>query len=149
MESNEEPESNHEHSVLVGRTELTLQQLGMLQSSVPRLMLEVSARFSRGYHAGKAKNARLARFQIGEGAKLLRLCAVVQPRYADAISQFMTEQVEPLRELLGNEQWNELDSAWDELTKEVNRWHDEFDHGFLVWKVSNDPPSDLDLSPQG
>ena len=33
------------------------------------------------------------------------------------------------------------------MTSEINRWHEEFAPGFLVWKVSDTPPEDLDLPP--
>ena len=83
--------NDHTHAPSNGKVELTLEQLALMQPGVARLMLEVSNRFSRGYHAAKAENSRLARFQLSEGSKVLRLCAVVQPRYVEAVDQFMAE----------------------------------------------------------
>jgi hypothetical protein len=140
-------ERDHTHVVNNGKVELTFEQLGFLQPSVARLMLEVSQRYTRGYHAALAKNARLARFQIGEGTKLLRLCAVVQPRYADAVASFVRDHVDPIRDLMAKGDWEALEPAWAGMTEEVNRWHAEFAHGFLVWKVGDTPPPDLDLTP--
>ena len=140
--------SDHTHAPSNGKVEITLEQLAMMQPGVARLMLEISDRYSRGYHAAKAKNARLARFQLSEGSKLLRICGVVNPRYQGPVEQFMQEHVNPLRDLLGDERWDDLDKAWEAMTVEINRWHEEFDHGFLVWRVSQTPPADLDLTPQ-
>lgn len=139
--------TDHTHTASNGKVELTLDQLAILQPSVARLMLEVSERFTRGYHAARAGNARLARFQISEGSKLLRLCALVQPRYTDAVAEFLRDHVEPIRELMAAGSWDALEPAWEAMTAEVNRWHAEFAHGFLVWKVGDTPPADLDLSP--
>jgi hypothetical protein len=139
--------NDHTHAPSNGKVELTLEQLALMQPGVARLMLEVSNRFSRGYHAAKAENSRLARFQLSEGSKVLRLCAVVQPRYVEAVDQFMAEHVNVVRDLIEAKQWDRLDLAWEAMTKEINRWHEEFAHGFLVWKVSDTPPEDLDLTP--
>lgn len=140
--------TDHTHAPSNGKVELTLEQLALMQPGVARLMLEVGNRFGRGYHAAKARNARLARFQLSEGTKLLRLCGVVQPRYHDAIEEFVALHVEPLRRLLEEGRFEDLDTSFEALTKDVNRWHEEFNHGFLVWKVPATPPEDLDLTPQ-
>ena len=148
MSENEAPVvTDHTHAPSNGKVEITLEQLAMIQPGVARLMLEISDRYSRGYHAAKAKNARLARFQLSEGTKLLRICAVVNPKYQEPVEQFMAEHVNPLRDLIGEERWDDLDKAWDEMTVEINRWHEVLDHGFLVWHVSPTPPADLDLTP--
>lgn len=139
--------TDHTHAPSNGKVEITLEQLAMIQPGVARLMLEISDRYSRGYHAAKAKNARLARFQLSEGTKLLRICAVVNPKYESPVEQFLEEHVNPLRDLIGDERWEDLDKAWEEMTDEINRWHEVFDHGFLVWRVSPIPPADLDLTP--
>src|SRR5580658_4171449 len=140
-------ETDHTHAINTGRTQLSFDQLGVLLPGVARLMLEVSNRFSRGYHAAKAHNARLAKFQISEGSKILSMVATVQPRYVDAIDQFFADFINPLRDLLDAEDWDHLDEQWALMTKEINRQHAEFAHGFLVWKVSDTPPADLDLTP--
>jgi hypothetical protein len=140
--------TDHTHVATFRALSLPLDELASIQPGVARLMLEVSNRFSRGYHAAKAENAQLARFQLNEGLKILRICGVVQPKYAEPVAQFTEMHVDPIRELLAEKKWSELDAAWEAMTKEVNRWHAEFAHGFLVWKVSDTPPADLDLTPQ-
>ena len=140
-------DTDHSHLVNTGRTELTLDQLGMMQPGVARLMLEVSARFSRGYHAAQAKNIQLARFQLGEGTKLLRQCATVQPRFADSIKSFLEDHVAVLRSDLEESDWSGFEEHWKAMTSAVNEAHTIFDHGFIVWKVSDVPPSDIVLAP--
>jgi hypothetical protein len=132
--------SDHTHYANTGKVDLTLDQVASLLPGVARLMLEISTRFSRGYQAVKAHNGKVASFQIGEGVKILRMVAVVQPRYQDAVTQFIAEQVNPLRDLM-------TAGEWTAMTDEVNRWHEEFAHGFLVWKVDENVPIDLDLMP--
>jgi hypothetical protein len=139
--------ADHTHAPSTGRVEISLEQLAMLQPGVARLMLEVSNRYSRAFHAAKAKNGRLARFQIGEGTKVLRICGIMNPKYEKPIDQFIQEHVNPLRDLVGEGRWDEFDPAWEAMTVEINRWHEEFDHGFLVWHASANPPADLDLTP--
>lgn len=138
---------DHTHVAGSSRLALSLDDIASIQPGVARLMLEVSNRFSRGYHAAKAKNARLARFQLNEGMKVLRICAVMQPRYAEAIQRFSADHVDPLRDLMEHEQWDRFDELWQAMTDEINRQHEEFDHGFLIWRVSQRPPDDILLEP--
>jgi hypothetical protein len=55
--------------------------------------------------------------------------------------------VNVIRDLIDAKEWDRIEPAWKTMTKEINRWHEEFAHGFLVWKVSDNPPEDLDLTP--
>lgn len=130
-----------------GRTDLTLDDLGVLLPGLARLMMEVSPRVSRCYHAAKAKNARLARFELSEGIKILKLCTKIRPQYAEAIDRFIEQDLGKVRATIEAEDWDGFDKVWADMTDEVNRNHAEFDHGFLVWKVDEQPPGDLDLTP--
>jgi len=47
--------TDHTHAPSNGKVELTLEQLALMQPGVARLMLEVSNRFSRGYHAARRR----------------------------------------------------------------------------------------------
>lgn len=138
---------DHTHVVPVGRIELSLEEFAILHPGVAALMLDVSQRFTRGYHAAQAKNAMVARFQISEGIKILRKCAVVQPRYEEAIAEFLRKHAEPIRDRMAASKWDEIGPLWQAMTEEVNRLHGEFAHGFLVWKVGDQAPDDLDLTP--
>ena len=138
---------SHTHAASNGKTDLTLEDIALLQPSMARLMLEIGNRFHRCYHAAKAGNRRLARFQLSEGTKLLRQSVVVRPRYAEAMATFVERDLAAVREAIDAGDPDRFEAVFAEMTAEVNRLHEVFDHGFLVWKVPEAPPSDLVLEP--
>jgi hypothetical protein len=138
---------SHTHAASNGKTELSLEDLALLQPSMARFMLEIGNRFHRCYHAAKAGNRRLARFQLSEGTKLLRQSVVVRPKYAEAMAGFIAKELGALREAIDAEDPELFEEAFAQMTAEVNRLHEVFDHGFLVWKVPEQPPGDLVLEP--
>ena len=139
---------SHTHAASNGKTELSLEDIALLQPSMARLMLEIGNRFHRCYHAAKAGNRRLARFQLSEGTKLLRQSVVVRPKYAEAMATFVVKDLATVREAIDAGDPERFEEAFAAMTVEVNRLHDVFDHGFLVWKVPEEPPGDLVLDPQ-
>jgi hypothetical protein len=140
--------SDHSHVATNGRAELSLNDLAELHGGLAPWMMLVSERSRRCYHAAKAGNARLAKFQLSETIKLLRSSVKVRPQYAEAMEKFITEDLGAIRKILDEENWAAFDAQWDRLTVAVNDSHEEFNHGFLVWKVDPTPPGDLDLTPQ-
>ena len=46
------------------------------------------------------------------------------------------------------EDWHRFEDAFDDVVAATNRYHEEFEKGFLVWKVPETPPADLDLRPR-
>ena len=131
-----------------GRAELTLDQLAILHEGLGRFMLAASDRMRRCLHAAKAKNSRLARFQLSEAMKSLRLSELVRPQYTEAIEKFIEHDLVALDELLERDEWSEFDAMWEAMTNAVNDNHAEFNHGYLVWRVSQIPPEELVLEPQ-
>jgi hypothetical protein len=59
------------------------------------------------------------------------------------------EEIAALRGVIEAEQWDRFEDVYTEVVTAANRYHEEFEKGFLVWKVPEDPPPDLDLTPRG
>ncbi|MHB8246676.1 MAG: hypothetical protein ACYDGN_15265 [Acidimicrobiales bacterium] len=142
-----EPASDHTHLADNGKAKLTLDELAGIQPGMARLMVEVSDRMWKCYHAGRARNRPLARYQLSEATKILKAAAVVRPKYAESMQQFIGEEMASLRAAVEGEEWGRLEEVFAEVVSATNRYHDQFDKGFIVWKVPAEPPSDLDLSP--
>lgn len=141
-------EESHTHLARSGKTALTLEQLAQVQPGLASLMLEVGNRFWRCYHAAQAENRRLARFQLSEGTKLLKRCAIVRPQYGEDISGFIETEVASLRTAIEAGDWAGFSVAFSAMTESVNRLHEVWNHGYLVWKVPEQPPTDLVLTPR-
>lgn len=143
-----EPSADHTHLVNNGKAELTLDELAAIQPGMARLMVEVSDRMWKCFHAGRARNRQVARYQLSEATKIMKASVVVRPKYTDSMRRFIDEEMAALRQVIEAEEWERFDEAFDAVVVATNRYHDEFDKGFLVWKVPEDPPRDLDLTPR-
>ncbi|HVB05796.1 MAG TPA: hypothetical protein VNF07_06075 [Acidimicrobiales bacterium] len=141
--------TDHQHVASNGRAELSLDQLAELHGGLAKFMLEISDRATRAHQAGVAKNRRVCLHQIGELTKTLRLSVLVRPQYQEAMDKFISEDLAKVRAVVDAEEWEKFPEAWEDLTLSVNANHEEFDHGYLVWKVPTDASSDLDLTPRG
>jgi hypothetical protein len=139
--------ADHTHIADSGKAELSLDTLAAIQPGMARLMVEVSDRMWKCYHAGKAHNRPLARYQLSEATKIMKTSAVVRPKYYDSMTKFIAEEIAALRTAIEAENWDRFESVYEDVVTATNRYHDEFDKGFLVWKVPEDPPRDLDLRP--
>lgn len=139
--------ADHTHFVDNGKTELSLDELAMVQPGMARLMVEVSDRMWKCYHAGRAGNRPLARYQLSEATKIMKASVVVRPKYTDSMGRFIAEEIAVLRGLIEAEDWGGFEAAFEDVVTATNRYHEEFEKGFLVWKVPEDPPRDLDLRP--
>lgn len=140
--------SEHAHVASNGRAELSLDELATLHGGLAHFMLEISDRATRCYQAAKAHNRQVARHQLGELTKALRLAVLVRPQYDESIERFIADDLAKVRANIDSEDWDNFDAVWEDLTIAVNKSHEEFDHGYLVWRVPTNAPSDLDLSPR-
>ena len=138
--------TTHTHIATNGRAELGLDDLAALHGGFAHFMLEISARATRCYQAAKARNSRVARHQLSELTKTLRLSVKVRPQYAEAMERFISEDLGRVSQAIADADWDHFEQVWEAFTIAVNDRHDEFDHGYLVWRVPKDAPSDLDLS---
>src|SRR5581483_11415293 len=119
----------HEHVLDTGKGELTLEDLGPLLPGMGDIMPLVGSRMWKCYHAGRAGNRPLARFQLQEAVNLLEKGAVLRPKYADSVAAFVEQDMAA-------------------VLAAANAYHDLYDKPFLRWKVPADPPPDLDLTPR-
>jgi hypothetical protein len=141
--------ADHTHVADNGKAQLTLDELAAIQPGMARLMVEVADRMWKCYHAGKAGNRPLARYQLSEATKILKTSILVRPKYRDATQSFIAEEMAALRAVIEAEDWDRFDAVYDDVVTATNRYHEEFEKGFLVWMVPQDPPRDLDLTPRG
>lgn len=148
MPEEKEIAEDHSHLVNNGKAELSLDQLAAIQPGMARLMVEVSDRMWKCYHAGKAHNRPLARYQLSEAVKIMKASVVVRPKYTESMRDFIDQEIAELRQVLESESWDRFEAVFEAVVTATNRYHEEFDKGYIVWKVPSDPPGDLELKPK-
>jgi hypothetical protein len=140
--------TDHTHVADNGKAQLSLDELAAIQPGMARLMVEVADRMWKCYHAGKAGNRPLARYQLSEATKIMKTSVLVRPKYNDATVSFIAEELAALRVVIESSDWDRFDAVFDDVVRAANRYHEEFEKGFLVWRVPEEPPRDLDLTPR-
>jgi hypothetical protein len=110
------------------------------------IMPLVGGRIWKCYYAGKAKNRALAAFQLSEATNLLEKGAILRPKYADDMEVFLSGIVATIRTAIQDEDWDTFESAFDTMIEDANGYHEQYDKGFLRWKMPDEPPPDLDLT---
>ena len=139
----------HDHVIDTGKSHLTLEELGHVQPGMARIMPEVGARIWRCYYAGLAKNKPLARFQLKEAVNLMEMGVLLRPKYTDNMYKFIEEQVEVVKQAIETEDWETFEKAFDDMVDAANGYHELYDKPWLRWKIPDQPPPDLDMTPRG
>ena len=127
---------------------LSPEELTRLQPGLARLMPEIANRLWRAVFAARAGHWRLARWQLTEMRKLFLLGTITRPKYADDIAEFLHDEVEPLLAAVAAEDLETFERRVDEAVDATNEFHRRWEKGFIVWKLPESAPPDLDLTPR-
>ncbi len=140
--------ADHDHVIDTGKGTFDLSELGHLMPGMAEIMPLVGARIWKCYYAGQARNQALARFQLKEARGLMEKGAFLRPKYADNMDKFIDEEVATLAKCIDSEDWDSFDAAFDAMVEAANAYHDVYDKSFLKWKIPDQPPPDLDMTPR-
>ena len=128
---------------------LELEELTGLQPGLARLMPEIGARFWKTFYAAKARNWPLATWQLKEMSKLMRLGMVTRPKYIEDLEEFLHDDVEPLLGALADEDLRRFEALFHHAVEAANEFHRRWKKPWILWKLPDEPPPDLDLTPRG
>ena len=124
-----------------------MSDLGHLMPGMAEIMPLVGERIWKCYYAGKAGNAPLARFQLSEAVNLMEKGAILRPKYSDDMDEFISGIVATIRQAIQAEDWAAFEAAYVTMIEEANAYHEQYDKGYLRWKMPSEPPPDLDFAP--
>ncbi len=142
------PAADHEHIIDTGKGTFSLDELGHLMPGMAEIMPLVGARIWKCYYAGRAQNRALARFQLKEAVNLMEKGAFLRPKYTDNMAKFIDEEVAAVSKAIESEDWAAFETAFDAMVSAANAYHEVYDKEFLRWKVPDEPPPDLDMTPR-
>jgi hypothetical protein len=112
-----------------------------------RIMPEIGARIWKCYYAGKAGNQPLARFQLKEAVNLMEMGAFVRPKYEENMTKFIAEDVEQVKQAIEAQDWDKFETAFHAMIDQANSYHAVYDKPWLRYKIPDNPPPDLDVTP--
>jgi hypothetical protein len=79
----------------------------------------------------------------------MELGALTRPKYEENLGKFIEEHVKPMMDAIEAEDFEKFDAAFKVAIEQANAYHELYDKPFLRWKVPDQPPPDLDLTPRG
>jgi hypothetical protein len=141
-------EIDHDHVIDTGKGEFALSELGHLMPGMAEIMPLVGGRIWKCFYAGKARNKPLAAFQLKEAINLMEKGAFLRPKYTENMAKFIDEEVAAVKKVIDAEDWDAFDDAFAAMVNAANAYHDVYDKPYLVWKVPDAPPPDLDMTPR-
>jgi hypothetical protein len=127
---------------------LSLEQLTSLIPGLGTLMPEVGQRTWKLYYAAQAQNWPMASFQLNEIRGLLNKGAFTRPRYEEDLKAYIDESLAPIRTTIQNKDFAAFQAAFKDAIDSANSFHRSYDKAYIVWKLPDSPPPDLDLTPQ-
>lgn len=131
-----------------GHRDMSIEDLVRIQPGLGRIMPEVGTRTWKLYYAAKAGNWPLAKFQLKEIKGLLELCAFTRPKHEEALTRFLARNWAPLEEPIQSQDFDAFDLAFQKAVKAANAYHVLKGKPYIVWKLPDTPPPDLDLRPE-
>jgi len=132
-----------------GKSELTIEDIAMLQPGLARIMPEVGQRTWKLYYAAKAGNWPLATFQFKEVRGLFEMGAITRPKHADALNEFIEQGWKEVGEAIDRKDFAAFDAAFHKSIEAANAYHELKDKPYLIWKLPDTPPPDLQMEPRG
>jgi hypothetical protein len=126
----------------------TVEEIFAILPGLARLMPEVSARWWKCWYAAQAGNWKLADWQLKELKKLLRICMFTRPKYTEDLEDYIRDDLGPVSAALAEQDFPTFDAAYGTAVDRANWYHEKWNKEFIVWRLPDMPPPDLDLRPR-
>jgi len=131
-----------------GHREMSIEDLAAIQPGLGRIMPEIGQRTWKLYYAAKAGNWPLANFQAKEIRGLMELGAFTRPKHEAALQEFLDQHWTAVQEAIKKEDFAAFEAAFHQAVDAANAYHELKDKPYIVWKLPDHPPPDLDLTPR-
>lgn len=132
-----------------GHREMSVEDIAVIQPGLGRLMPEVGARTWKLFYAAKAENWPLAKFQWKEIKGLMELGAFTRPKHEEALNTYLAENWAPIEAAINDKNFKAFEEAFHKAVDAGNAYHELKDKPYIVWKLPDTPPPDLDMRPRG
>jgi hypothetical protein len=141
-------ESVKDVKVWTGHREMTLEEVATIQPGLGRIMPEIGTRTWKLYYAARARNWPLAKFQADEVKKLMELATVTRPKYEENLNDFLSEKWIAVEDAIENGDFGRFEQAFHAAVEAANAYHELRDKPYIRWRLPDNPPPDLDLTPR-
>lgn len=137
-----------EVGVWTGHREMTLEEVAVIQPGLGRIMPDIGQRTWKLYYAAKAKNWPLAKFEWKEIQELMELGAFTRPKHEEALNKFLAENWPEVGKAIDSQDFPTFEQAFKKTIEQANAYHELKEKPYIRWKLPDQPPPDLDLTPR-
>ena len=130
-----------------GHKYFSIDDLAAMQPGLARIMPEIGQRYWKLYYAAKVNNWTLAHFQLKEIRELMELGMVTRPKYEEHLETFVKDDLGAIEAGIKAKDFSRVEEAFHQGVRNANDYHDLNNKAFIVWKLPDYPPPDLDLTP--
>lgn len=127
--------------------ELSLEQLAESQHGMAHLMKEVSERYHVLYYAAKARNWKLAQYQLNQVKALFRIGATLRPKYTEDLNGFAKSHFDPLGAAISAQDWKAFEKHYTSAIQESDKFHEKYGYGYIHFVLPKNPPEMYKLEP--
>lgn len=131
-----------------GRRVFTVEELSSMAPGLGTLMPEVGNRTWKLYYAAEAGNWPMANFQAREIRGLMARGAFTRPNFEADLKSYIDEIWAKVQEAVAAEDFEAFKVVFDEAVASANDYHVSTKRPYIVWKLPDYPPPDLDMTPQ-
>ena len=128
--------------------DMSVDEIATIQPGLGRIMPEIGARTWKLYYAGKAENWPNALYQWKEAKKLFELGAYTRPKHEAALEEYLRDDWAPIGKAIEKKDLAAFLAAMDKAVDSANAWHEKKEKPYIRWKMPDQPPPDLDLTPR-
>ncbi len=128
--------------------ELSLEQLAEAQHGMAHLMKEVGERYHVLYYAAKARNWKLAQYQLNQVIALFKIGATLRPKFTEDLNDFVKVHFHPMSEAIRAQDWKRFEEAFKKGIQGSDQFHEKYGYGFIHFVLPKNPPEMYDLTPK-
>jgi len=128
--------------------DMSVDEIATIQPGLGRIMPEIGARTWKLYYAGKAQNWPNALYQWKEAKKLFELGAYTRPKHEAGLEEYLRDDWAPIGKAIEKQDLTAFLAAMDKAVDSANAWHEKKEKPYIRWKMPDQPPPDLDLTPR-
>lgn len=129
--------------------ELTLEEIAELLPNTGELMQSVGTTWWKCAHAARGGNWPLAAYFARRARGLLRKLATVRPKYAGDVAAYEDERIGPVLAACERQDAAMFESAYARAVDTANELHVKWGKSYIRWRLPDEAPQDLDLTPGG
>lgn len=127
--------------------EMTIDQLAEIQPGMAAVMKVVGERYTMTYHAAKGGNWKLAAYHLNQLKAAFRNAKVTRPKFADDLTVFEREYLQPIFEAIHNQSWTEFETAFKNGERGSDLYHEKRGVSYIRYTLPEQVPSNLHMGP--